>query len=48
MYIPVGTLTSGHENLTVAHNLYVSSKASWQVIGDAGIQHPEAYGSKNA
>lgn len=45
IYIPVGTLTSGHKNLKVAHHLYVGSKASWEVIGDSGIQHPEGYGS---
>jgi hypothetical protein len=44
-YIPVGTLNSGHEKLKVAHHLYVESKASWEVIGDSGIQHPEGYGS---
>ena len=47
-YIPVGTLIAGHEKLKVVHNLFVASKASWQVIGDSGIQHPEGYGSKNA
>jgi hypothetical protein len=43
MYIPVGTLTSGHENLKVAHHLHVNSKASWEKIGDLGKQHPEGY-----
>jgi hypothetical protein len=43
MYIPVGTLTSGHENLVVAHHYWVSSKASWEEIGDSGKQHPEGF-----
>ena len=43
MYIPVGTLISGHENLKVAHHIYVNSKASWEEIGDSGKQHPEGY-----
>lgn len=47
-YIPVGTLVSGHENIQVAHHLYVESKAVWEVIGDTGIQHPRGYGSKNS
>lgn len=45
IYLPVGTITSGHENLKVAHHLYVNSKASWEEIGDTGKQHPEGYGS---
>ena len=47
-YIPVGTLTSGDENLKVAHHLYVGSKAAFEVIGDSGVQHIEGFGSKNA
>jgi hypothetical protein len=43
MYIPVGTLISGHENLKVAHHLWVDSKASWEVIGDIGKQHREGF-----
>jgi len=45
IYIPVGTLSSGHENLQTAHHLYTNSKASWEAIGDSGKQHPEGYGS---
>ncbi|SMF48754.1 Uncharacterized conserved protein [Alteromonadaceae bacterium Bs31] len=36
IYIPVGTLSSGHENLEVAHHLYTNSKANWEVISDCG------------
>ena len=43
MYIPVGSITSGGEDLKVAHHLYVNSKAPWEEIGDTGKQHPEAY-----
>lgn len=45
MYIPVGTLSSGHENLKVVHHLYTKSKASWEVIKDSGKQHPNGFGS---
>lgn len=44
-YTPVGTITTGGENLKVAHHLYVNSKASWEVIRDSGKQHTEGYGS---
>ena len=43
-FIPVGMLDSGVENLTVKHHIWVDSKASWDVIGDQGKQHPEAFG----
>lgn len=43
MYIPVGTITKGGENLKVAHHLYVNSKASWEEIGDSGKQHTKGY-----
>ena len=45
MYIPVGTLTSGHDNLTVVHHFYTNYKGSWEEIGDNGKQHPEGFGS---
>jgi len=48
LYIPVGTITSGGENLKVAHHLYVDSKAIWEEIGDTGKQHPEGFGSNTA
>ena len=44
MYLPVGSLTTGHENLRVAHHIYVGSKASWDEIGDSGKQHKGAFG----
>lgn len=42
-YVPVGTLTSGFENLKVAHHIWVSSKAGWEEIGDSGVQHTQAF-----
>jgi hypothetical protein len=48
IYIPVGTITAGHEKLKVAHHMYVDSKASWEIIGDSGVQHPEGFGSGKA
>ena len=48
MYIPVGTITTGHQNLKVAHHLFVDSKASWETICDSGMQHPEGFGSGQA
>ena len=44
MYVPVGALTAGHENLRVAHHIYVDSKAVWDEIGDSGRQHKGAFG----
>lgn len=45
MFIPAGSLTEGGEALAVQHHIWVDSKAHWDVIGDAGRQHPEAFGS---
>jgi hypothetical protein len=41
MFVPAGSLTQGGESLQVAHHVWVGSKAVWDEIGDAGIQHPE-------
>ena len=43
MFIPVGSLSKGVENLRVAHHIWVDSKAPWDEIGDNGRQHPEGY-----
>lgn len=45
MFAPAGSITSGGEALQVRHHIYVGSKAVWDEIGDAGQQHPEAFGS---
>jgi hypothetical protein len=41
MFVPAGSLTQGGESLQVAHHVWVGSKAVWDEIGDAGIQHRE-------
>ena len=43
MYIPAGLLTEGAEGLRVAHHILVGSKASWDIIGDDGEIHLEAF-----
>jgi len=43
MYIPVGSLTTGYENLNVAHHIWVNSKADWEVIADQGKHHAEGF-----
>ncbi|GAA5214687.1 GFA family protein [Corallincola platygyrae] len=45
MYVPVGTLIEGADNLKVAHHIWVDSKADWEEIGDDGKQHPKAFGA---
>jgi hypothetical protein len=43
MFVPAGALTDGGERLKVAHHIWVGSKAVWDVIGDSGKQHEEAF-----
>ena len=43
-YVPAGLIAEGGENLRVAHHIWVDSKAGWDEIGDAGKQHPQAFG----
>jgi hypothetical protein len=45
MFIPAGLILRGGENLKVAHHVWVGSKATWDEIGDAGLQHREAFKS---
>lgn len=45
MFVPAGLITSGGEDLKVAHHIYVGSKAEWDEIGGAAVLHPEAFGS---
>lgn len=45
IFVPAGCLTSGGDDLKVIHHIWVDSKAVWDEIGDAGKQHPEAFGS---
>ncbi|MEM9449432.1 MAG: GFA family protein [Cyanobacteria bacterium P01_E01_bin.6] len=44
MYVPVGLISEGDENLKVAHHIWVGSKATWDEIGDNGKQHQQAFG----
>ncbi len=43
VFVPAGSITGGAGELHVAHHIFVGSKASWDVIGDNGKQHLEAY-----
>jgi hypothetical protein len=42
-FIPAGSIKAGDEGLKVIHHIWVSSKASWDEIGDTGRQHDEAF-----
>ena len=43
MFVPAGSITQGGEALRVAHHIWVDSKAVWDEIGDAGVQHSEGF-----
>ena len=43
-YVPAGLITEGNDNLSVAHHIWVDSKAAWDEIGDKGMQHQCAFG----
>jgi hypothetical protein len=43
MNVPAGLISVGGDALKVVHHVWVDSKASWDEIGDAGRQHPEAF-----
>jgi hypothetical protein len=45
MFVPAGSITHGGDALKVVHHVWVGSKAAWDVIGDAGQQHTEAFRS---
>ena len=45
MFVPAGLISSGSEDLVVAHRICVSSKANWDVIGDSAQQHADKFGS---
>ena len=45
IYVPAGLLQDGADRLQVRHHIWTGSKAPWDVIGDGGQQHPEAFGS---
>ncbi|MFK8010863.1 MAG: GFA family protein [Marinicellaceae bacterium] len=48
MYVPVGLITKGGENLKVAHHIWVDSKASWDKICDEGTQHSKQFVNNNS
>ena len=43
MFVPAGLISDGGESLQVRHHIWVESRAGWDVIGDAGKQHREAF-----
>ena len=43
MFVPAGLITDGGDSLKVKHHIWVDSKAVWEVIGDSGRQHREAF-----
>ncbi len=43
MFVPAGLITEGGEKLEVTHHIWVDSRAAWDVIGDAGRRHREAF-----
>lgn len=43
VFIPAGLISERSDNLSVAHHIWVDSRAAWDVIGDAGRQHPEDF-----
>ena len=43
MFIPAALITQGNPNLVIKHHIWVGSKASWEVIGDKGKQHQNAF-----
>lgn len=43
MFVPAGLIGEGAETLVVKHHIWVESRAGWDVIGDDGKQHLEAF-----
>ena len=43
MFVPAGLIRESDDALAVKNHIWVNSKAEWDVIGDAGKLHPEAY-----
>lgn len=48
VFIPVGLISEGGDDLRVAHHIFVDSRAPWDEIGDGGTQHPREFGSAPA
>ncbi len=45
MFVPVGALVSGTDDMQIAHHIFTGSKADWDDICDAGQQHDGHIGS---
>ena len=45
MFAPAGVISDGGGLHEVIHHIWVDSKASWDEIGDKGLQHPTNFGS---
>ncbi len=43
MFVPAGLLETANSSMSVAHHIYVDSRASWDEIGDAGQQHSAGF-----
>jgi hypothetical protein len=43
LFVPAGLISEGGESLKVVHHIWVDSRAPWDVIGDTGRQHREAF-----
>ncbi len=43
MFVPAGLISEGGDQLRVAHHICVDSRAPWDVIGDGGRKHSEAF-----
>ncbi len=42
-FIPAGLISEGGGDLTVAHHIWVDSKATWDELGDGGRRHRQAF-----
>jgi hypothetical protein len=48
MFAPAGVITESGDLHQVIHHIWVKSKAAWDEIGDAGVQHPSEFGSTSS
>ena len=44
MAVQAGLVLTGHEHMEVSDHIFTQSKAHWDVIGDAALQHPGEFG----
>lgn len=45
VFIPAPLVQESSEELRVAHHIWVDSRATWDIIGDSGLQHPRGFGT---